>query len=54
VIDLIATGTDLELNLVYIKSNFGSLPNSITRSGSPKICLGYSTSVVDEEKIKFN
>lgn len=30
VIDLIAD-PDLELNLVYIKSNFGSLPNSITR-----------------------
>jgi len=30
VIDLIAY-PELELNLTYIKSNFGSLPNSITQ-----------------------
>jgi hypothetical protein len=38
VIDLIAD-LELELNLVYIKSNFGSLPHSINRLESSKICL---------------
>ena len=43
----------LELNLVYIKSNFGSLPNSIKRLESSKICLADAILVVDEEKDKI-
>ena len=38
VIDLFAD-PGLELNLVYIKSNFGLLPNSIKGLESSKICL---------------
>jgi len=52
VIDLIAD-PDLELNLVYIKSNFGSLPHSITRLESSKICLADAIKVVEEEKNKI-
>lgn len=48
VIDLIAD-PDLELNLVYIKSNFGSLPHSITRLESSKICLADAIKVVEEK-----
>jgi hypothetical protein len=48
VIDLIVD-PDLEFNLVYIKSKFGSLPNSITQLESSKICHADSISVVKEK-----
>ncbi|KAL4104508.1 hypothetical protein QTP88_019803 [Uroleucon formosanum] len=52
VIDLIAD-PDLELNLVFIKSYFGSLPNSITRLESSNICLADSIGIVEEQKNKI-
>jgi hypothetical protein len=45
--------SELELNLVYIKSNFGSLPYSLTRLESSKICLLDAILVVEEEKNKI-
>jgi len=52
VIDLIAD-PDLELNLVFIKSNFGSLTNSITRLESSNICHADSIVIVEEENVLF-
>jgi hypothetical protein len=49
VIDLI-TDHELELNSIYIKSNFGSIPNSISKLESSKICLVDAILVIEEEK----
>jgi len=45
---------ELEFNLTYIKSNFVSLPDSITWLESSKICLADAVQIVEEEKNKIH
>lgn len=45
----------LECNLAYIKSNFGTLPETITRLELPERTLADSVKIVTEfQKTKFN
>lgn len=42
--------SELQLNLIYIKSNFGTLPESSTKLESSKISLADSLKIIDTEK----
>lgn len=52
VLDLLSD-SELQSNLIYIKSNFGTLPDSIAKLESSKISLADSIKIIEAEKINI-
>lgn len=45
--------SELQSNLIYIKSNFGTLPDSIAKLESSKISLADSIKIIEAENINI-